>query len=256
MKTNIFLIIFGLISFQIFGQTGNVGVSTTTPRSTLDVNGSININNEINLGGSDAAVGNSGTVGDLLAARADTVAVWKKFDLPAGYLDGVILTANYTKSTTAGVIFTAAGAVDPYNENMSITGWSVISGVEVPAVKVTKASNIVNISVQTVAQITGNSGVGSFGCGIFVNNQLKLVRTNNVAGISGSYRILNFNASLRNLALTNNQPTTYNVKFACISRNLPSGNTLHIGINQASSPTLNAQMAGTALSVQVLEPIQ
>ncbi|RZJ50478.1 MAG: hypothetical protein EOO44_16295 [Flavobacterium sp.] len=241
------------MSLNLFGQTGNVGVLTTAPRTTLDVNGTLNVNNEINVGGSDTAVGNSGTVGDLLAARADTVAVWRKYDLPAGYLDGVILTANYNRSSVTGVTFpSAAATVDPYSEDDPITAsWLPIPNTEVSSVRVTKATNKVNISVQTVAQITGNSGVGSFGCGIFVDNKLKLVRTNNVAGITGSYRILNFNASLT-LTVGN----VNRVQFACIRRNLPTGNTLSIGVSQAASTALTPQMAGTSLSVQVLEPIQ
>jgi len=256
MKTNIFITLFLMISLCLCGQTGNVGVRTTAPRTTLDVNGTINVNNEINIGGNDTTIGNPGTVGDLFAGRADTIAVWRKYDLPAGYLDGLILSATYTRSSVAGVTFPGSGTATStaYDENELITArsWVTIDGVQVASVKVTKPVNKVNISIQTVAQITGASGVGSFGCGIFVDGQLKFVRTNNVAGTSGSYRILNFNASLNNLSTT----ATNLIQFACVRRNVPATNTLTIGINQAGSTALNPALAGTSLSVQVLESIQ
>ncbi|SDM31832.1 hypothetical protein [Chryseobacterium taihuense] len=57
MKKYILFLSVILINLNILlAQTGNVGVGTTVPRSTLDVNGTMNVNNEINLGGTNSAV--------------------------------------------------------------------------------------------------------------------------------------------------------------------------------------------------------
>jgi len=79
---------------------------------------------------------------------------------------------------------------------------------------------------------------------------LKPLRTNNFAGISGSFQILNFSASLTLTVGNINK-----VQFACVRRNLPTGNTLSIVVSQAASTALTPKMAGTSLLIQVLEPL-
>lgn len=253
MKKDILLTFLLLQSIFFFAQTGNVGVLTVNPRTNLDVNGTTNINNEINLGGTNSVVGNPGTVGDLVSANGAANPVWKKFDLPNGYLDGLVLTSSSLKSTTTGATFTGAnGSGSPYTEDQSLpTDWVTIAGVSEPAFQIRKNVNTVNIFVQTVAQVTGNNGTGSFGCGIYIDDKLKFARTGIVTGASGSYKILTLNASISNLSVG-----THSYKFACAQRNVVTGNVLTIGQSQATPATLSPTMAGTSSVLKILEPIQ
>lgn len=254
MKKYILILLFAIQSGLFFAQTGNVGVATVNPRTNLDVNGTTNVNNEINLGGSDSAVGSPGTVGDLVSANGATNPQWKKFDLPNGYLDGLILTASYLKSTNVGASFNGTGSNGvSYNENQALPAdWIEITGVSETSFRINKTTNIVNIFVQTVAQVTGANATGSFGCGIYIDNQLRFTRTGIVTGATGSYKILTLNASIPDLPVG-----IHSYKFACAQRNVPVGSVLTVGQAQTSVVnTLSATMAGTSSSLKILEPIQ
>lgn len=254
MKKYILILLFTIQGSLFFAQTGNVGVATVNPRTNLDVNGTTNVNNEINLGGTDTVLGNPGAVGDLVSANGAANPEWKKFDLPNGYLDGLVLTASYLKSTNVGVSFngTDTGGA-PYSENQALPAdWGEITGVSEALFTINKTTNIVNIFVQTVAQVTGTSAAGSFGCGIYIDNQLRFTRTGIVTGASGSYKILTLNASIPNLPVG-----AHSYKFACAQRYIPTGSVLTVGQAQtAVVNTLSATMAGTSSSLKILEPIQ
>lgn len=254
MKKYILILLFAIQSSLFFAQTGNVGVATVNPRTNLDVNGTTNVNNEINLGGTNSVVGSPGTVGDLVSANGAANPQWKKFDLPNGYLDGLILTASYLKSTNVGASFNGTGGNGvSYDENQALpASWIEIAGVSEASFRINKTTNIVNIFVQTVAQVTGANATGSFGCGIYIDNQLRFTRTGIVTGATGSYKILTLNASIPDLPVG-----IHSYKFACAQRNVPVGSVLTVGQAQTGVVnTLSATMAGTSSSLKILEPIQ
>lgn len=253
MNKYIILFLFSAVPLALSAQSGNVGVATTAPKTTLDVNGTTNVNNEINFGGTNSLAGNPGAVGEFISANGAANPEWKKFDLPVGYSDALLLSVMYLKSTNIGVTFpgSSGGATlaVPYTENQSLpANWKNIAGVEMDF-KIDKPINNVNIFIQTVGQVVGVVAA-SFGCGIYIDNQLKFVRTNDVTGSSGSYKILNLNTSIPNLSVGN-----HNFKFACAERNVVIGTTLSIGESQ-STATLSTEMAGTSATIKVLEPIQ
>lgn len=250
MKKNIATIAFVFIAFSFSAQTGNVGIATATANTTLDVNATTNVNNEINLAGTNSSQGNSGTAGDLISGNGTVNPVWKNFDLPSGYLDGMILSANFLRSTTTGVSFVGAGgAGTPYNPPIALAApWAEVTGVQVPVFNITKSTNTVNIFVQTVAQVTGTTGNGSFGCGIFIDDSMVYARTGIVTGTSGSYKMLNINATIPNLSVG-----SHSFKFACAQRNVANTNTLDIGQANGSVTTLSPTMAGTSASIKIIE---
>lgn len=235
-------------------QTGNVGVNTTKPRTSLDINGTLNVKDEINLGGTDLNSGNAGNRGDLISANGSSNPVWKNFDLPAGYGNSLILNATYLTSAEAGVLFNGtnqSGSLSvPYTEDQDMTtptAWKEITGVA-QTFTVTKLTNSTNISVQTLAQVAGGSR-GSFGLGIFIDDKLKFVRAGIVTGGAGSYKTLNINASIPNLAVG-----SHTFKLAAIERSIPVGSTISVG-EPVTTSNLNNRMAATSVSIKVFEPM-
>lgn len=247
-----------MLPLNFFSQNGKVGVATTSPQATLDVNGTTNVNNEINLGGTNTSEGSSGTAGSMISANGLANPQWKNFDLPSGYLDGLVLSAAYIKSATQGVTFIGTNdsehlSVGYSKDTAKPSHWKDFPELN-QTFKVNKSGNIVNISVQTLAQINSASNssslLGSYGCGIYIDGALKFVRTGIVTGASGSYRTLNLNASIPDLSVQ-----SHTFQFACAERYIPTTVTLGIG-TAVNTVTLSPEMAGTSVTIKVLEPIQ
>lgn len=246
-----------MLPLNFFSQNGKVGVGTTSPQATLDINGTTNVNNEINLGGTNTSEGSSGTAGNMISANGTANPQWKNFDLPSGYLDGLVLSAAYIKSATQGVTFAGTNSgmtlSVPYDKDTpKPANWKDFPELN-QTFKVNKSGNIVNISVQTLAQINSVDTVSllaSYGCGIYIDGALKFVRTGIVTGVSGSYRTLNLNASIPDLSVQ-----SHTFQFACAERNIPTNITLGIG-TAVNTVTLSPEMAGTSVTIKVLEPIQ
>ncbi|MFP3832329.1 hypothetical protein [Chryseobacterium sp. SIMBA_028] len=235
-----FLLLIGFVNAQ-------VGINTTNPVNMLDVNGDINVRKELRTGGTDVLKGSSGLAGDIFHNNTDMQSNdWKAIKIADGQGSMSLFSIN-TVADKTGVSFSGGnGQSVPYDEGMSINGWSVIPSAS-DTFSVTNANNKVTFSFQTTVQKTGANSA-SFACGVFVDDILRAVRTEVLLGESGGYKIFNLNATLANLTPKNQ----YKVKVACIKRAI-SGNTLGIG-RAVNGTFLNSDMSQSVLTTSVLQP--
>ncbi|PRB06818.1 hypothetical protein CQ046_01615 [Chryseobacterium sp. MYb7] len=228
--------------------TAQVGVGTPSPTNMLDVNGDLNIRKELRTGGTDALRGSAGTAGDILHNNTDlNINDWKAIKIADGQGSMSVFSIN-TVSDKTGVSFSGTnGSTNPYNEGAALTtDWSVLTGT-IDSFSVTNQTNKATFSFQTTVQKTGASSA-SFACGVFVDDQLKAVRTDVLLGDPGAYKIFNLNATLTNL----NPKNDYKVKVACTKRAI-SGSTLGVG-TAVNTTFLNSDMSQSVLTTSILQP--
>lgn len=242
----IFLI---LVSFAGL-LNAQVGINTSTPVNTLDINGDLNLRREMRVGGTNTQKGSAGNAGDIFHNNADLATNdWKAIKIADGEGSMSLFSMN-TVADQAGATFNGSnGSTSPYTENAALDAtWTVLSGAS-DTFSITNGTNKVTFTFQTTAQKTANTNASiSFACGIFVDNRLKAVRTDVLLGADGTNKIFNLNATLTNLTPKNN----YSVKAACTKRNLNAGT---LGIGKAVNATfLNADMAQSVLTTSVLQP--
>lgn len=243
----IYFIIGSVLSICSYAQ---VGINTANPVGTLDIKGDLNSRKEIRTGGTNTVKGSAGTAGTIFHNNADLpVNDWKSIRIADGQGSMSLFFMNTVSDQTGAVFNGINGSTAPYMENSVINStWTVLPGTQ-DTFSVTKTTNKVVFSFQTTAQKTANTNSSTgFACGIFVDDQLKAVRTDVLIGTDGAYKIFNLNATLTDLTPKNN----YMVKVACTKRNLNSG-TLGVGI-PVNTVFLDADMSQSVLTTSVLQP--
>ncbi len=225
-------------------SSAQVGVGTSSPNATLDVSGDINVRNQLYLGGSDSSLGNPGVNGQILTSNGDQPATWQDVRLPDG-IGSFVMSSKYVKNDEVGLSL-SEGSTTSYTENGSITGWSVISSLDTDF-KVVNESNKVSFSAQTVVQ-RDNTDIASYACAVFVDNQLKAVRSDVINTTVGGYKTFNLNVTLNNVT-----PGDHVAKFACRGRYINEGN-LSVG-RVINSTFLSPGMAKTVFKTIILEPM-
>ncbi|CAI8835226.1 hypothetical protein [Chryseobacterium sp. IT-36CA2] len=228
--------------------TAQVGINTPNPTNMLDVNGDLNIRKELRTGGTDVLRGSAGTAGDILHNNTGlNINDWKAIKIADGQGSMSVFSIN-TVADKTGVSFSGNnGSTNPYNEGAALTtDWSVLTGT-IDSFSVTNQTNKATFSFQTTVQKTGASSA-SFACGVFVDDQLKAVRTDVLLGDPGAYKIFNLNATLTNLPPKND----YKVKVACTKRAI-SGSTLGVG-TAVNTTFLNSDMSQSVLTTSILQP--
>ncbi len=226
-----------------------VGIKTSNPTSTLDVNGDLNVSGKLYVGGNDNSLGDAGAKNKALTSNGVSSGTsWEEVQIPVGYQGGLYLTAVEAHSDRVGMDLIATGS-GTYAENESLSGdWTEIPGLS-KVINLTHTTNKVHVQFQTTAQINF-SGSASFACGIFMDNQLKGVRVDIVRGYAGSYNVFNINSNFNNVSAGN-----HTFKVACRGRTF-SVTLGSLAIGKPNTPAnLNEDMAQSSLSIYVLEDL-
>ncbi|CAD7809504.1 hypothetical protein CHRY9390_02020 [Chryseobacterium aquaeductus] len=263
---NIYII---LLSFSLISVKGQVGINTTTPQKTLDVNGTLYVRQEIRTGGTSVVTGAPGAAGQLFGVQDGLSDTWKTVQIADGTGSLSLFYLNTTKDIT-GIQFIQTGTTGSYNLNSAFTtspatpNWVYMEGTT-DNFNVTKNDNLSKavLSFQTTVQITRGAGQNwttgsaSYACGIFLSRnsgqfELKAVRNDVVKGVAGTYKIFNLNVTLDALQLG-----SYQVKAACTNRNLGTsgaGTLTTLGIGRAvDATTLNSNMSQSIMTTSVLQ---
>ncbi|SEH34813.1 hypothetical protein [Chryseobacterium culicis] len=241
-------ILFAATIFLTVIVNAQVGINTPTPTNMLDVNGDISIRKELRTAGTDVLKGSAGSAGDILHNNTDlNVNDWKAIKIADGMGSMSVFSIN-TVADKTGVIFTGSnGSTNPYSDGAALTSdWSVLTGT-IDSFSVTSQTNKATFSFQTTIQKTGASSA-SFACGVFVDDELRAVRTDVLLGDAGAYKIFNLNATLTNLMPKND----YKVKVACTKRAI-SGSTVGVG-TAVNTTFLNSDMSQSVLTTSILQP--
>lgn len=138
---------------SLYGNlSGNIGINSTSPRATLDVNGSLYVNNTFNVIGTAGNIGTDVNGNNLTFSLAD--ANYLNAISANGYLN--IITNGRTPSyLTASASFRSNGDVYFPNGNVSI-------GSTVPQAKLEVDGGIYQVSGNVLlGQVSGNVGVGT-----------------------------------------------------------------------------------------------
>ncbi|MDG4651132.1 hypothetical protein V2E39_08195 [Chryseobacterium arthrosphaerae] len=193
MKKN-FVFILGL--GVIFMARSQVGINTTNPRSTLDINGDLTIRNELKVGGTTGTAGVPGLNNYLLVSQGSGAAPQWKASKVGFYEAGEyrIMESRFTTDQVGinfGNLSIGDGvATSTTGETLTQTNpkWTEITGLAT-SFNINNADNRVNLSFQTGVEMSdiGNndSQFVRFACGIFVDNNLVSLRSDQINGIYG-----------------------------------------------------------------------
>jgi hypothetical protein len=212
MKNIIMLLPFLFIGIAISAQ---VGINTTAPKSTLDVNGDITLRNELRIGGTKTTDGNPGTSNQILVSQGDDVAPqWKTSKL--GFFEQNEYRITYSNAVTdeVGINFGNSSVGDgvttsAMNESISSTTpvWTEIPGLA-SGFTVKNTVNSTNFLFQTGLEMSDvgntNDQFVRFTCGIFIDDQLRAIRADQINGINNkgqkNQSIFTLNYTINNLS--------------------------------------------------------
>ena len=247
------------ISSSLFGQ---LGINTNTPRTTLDVQGDLEVRSKIYLGGNETSIGNLGETGAVLVSQGvNQSPTWKVLRRPEFKPETYYLINYESSSTEVGLTLDHDATVNrvKYTQNMSLSSFLAGSGIsgEIAGLtkkfKVNNSLNKIGLIFETVAHLnsTGvNQGV-DFACGVFIDDQLKSVRTftlNQPTVAVGPFYTFTLLGSTENLA-----KKEYTAKVACKRRASVDGYNGTFGVGKAVYTNINDFMAQSTLRIEVLE---
>lgn len=218
-----------------------VGINTSSPNASLDVNGDVVLRNELRMGGTNLVNGNAGSVDQVLVSQGEgQVPVWKSVSVPFMENTQYKLINTYIKDDQVGLVGLTGAATTPatssIKENITTsTTWKKIQGLSTQ-LEIKSDKNNTTYQLQTGVELVAaaNQTVG-FICGIFKDNILVAIRPDKItsittAPIQGIYTL--------NYTEANSLNGIYTMDVACrVTSTTSNANVISIGANTNNSNT-------------------
>jgi hypothetical protein len=199
MKNTIYYFVAGLCSVFTHAQ---VGIGTSAPKSTLDVNGKSTIRKELRVGGTSTQVGNAGLNGQVLVSQGEGLpSVWKSLNVSFMEEGQYKLINSYLSSDQAGITTLSNGILGDgvYKNNVGddITDttkgkWNKIAGLE-NNFTIKNGKNRLTYQFQSgiemKAPAAATSQSVSFTCGVFRNSKLVAVRPDKLSSTNNTDKL-------------------------------------------------------------------
>lgn len=236
-----------------------VGINTTTPKSTLDVNGDVALRKALSVGGTDITNGNTGSIDQILVSQgAGNSPVWKYANVPFMENSQYKLINTYLKNDNTGITTLSNGVAvstpltSSLNETFDASKWVKIANLNT-SIEMKAAQNKVTYQFQSGVELVNTSvASGAFVeyiCGIFKDNKLVALRPDGIRTVNTSpvQGIFTLNYTEENVPVG-----TYSMEVACrkIKSSDQANNYFRIGINiptYGSSNTSNTSSNAFAL---------
>lgn len=238
------------ISFFLIKINAQVGIKTSSPNATLDVNGATTLRKELRVGGTSTQIGNPGLNGQVLVSQGEGLPpVWKSLNVPLVETGQYKLTNSYLFSDQTGITSFPNSNEIVYKNNVgddisnTDTGQWIKLGAIGSDIEIKNSNNRITYQFQTGVEMRAPSATVSenitFACGVFRNGKLVAVRPDKISSNNNSEK-----KGLQDYIFTLNYTEqdvpvgTHKIDVACrkiYSSN--SGSAFAIGRNTASQST-------------------
>ncbi|ALR31864.1 MULTISPECIES: hypothetical protein [Chryseobacterium] len=269
MKKTVYCCVAGLlISIQIHAQ---VGVGTSTPNSTLDINGKTTLRKELRVGGTSTTTGKPGLNGQVLVSQGEGLPpVWKSLNVTFIEEGQYKLINSYLSSDQVGVTTLSNGILGDSVEKNSVGDdindttkgkWKKIAGLE-NNFTVKNGENRLTYQFQTGVEMKSSSATTSqnisFTCGVFRNSKLVAVRPDKISSTNNSERagiqdyIFTLNYTEKNVPVGPQK-----IEVACRKINASNSNAqFAIGRNVSNTNTVsNAFTLESMMKIDIIERV-
>ena len=266
MKRIIYCCAAGLLSLCVNAQ---VGIGTSSPKSTLDVNGKITLRKELRVGGTSDNIGNAGLNGQVLVSQGEGLPpVWKSLNVSFMEEGQYKLINSYLSSDQVGITTLSNGiaADNVYKNNVGddITDtskgkWSKITGLENNII-IKNGRNRLTYQFQTGIEMKAPDATASqsvtFTCGVFRNGRLVAVRPDKIVSNNNTEKsgiqdyIFTLNYTEQNVPVG-----VHNIEIACRKIDTSSSTSqFAIGRNvEASNGASSAFTLESTMKMDVIE---
>ncbi|MBL3548854.1 hypothetical protein [Chryseobacterium sp. KMC2] len=251
------------VIFLSFCVKGQVGINTETPEKDLDINGDISLRREFRVGGNEFIQGDPGQYGQVLVSRGtNEPPQWKFLNIPFLEDSEIKLQQSYAVKDETGIDFLTGEGDGNYigilDEPLT-EAWKKITDLKT-IIEVGRAKNKVALFFQTGVEMSYVNGATHtrYICGVFMDNQLKAVRGDQINLFSA--KTANHQSLFTLIYTLDNAPVgVHTIEVAC-RKTFTDAPTASFAIGKTASSTVaaitNNFMLKSNLKIDIMEYIR